>query len=926
MSEAPKQPAASYKDSINLPVTDFAMKANLPVREKEILARWEAMDLYGRIQAQSKGKKKFVLHDGPPFANGDIHLGHALNKILKDIVVRHRTMKGFDSPYVPGWDCHGLPIEHKVSVELGSAETNPVTIRKRCAEYAQKYIGIQREQFRRLGILGDWMKPYLTMDPAYEADILRNFAVLVEKGLVYQSLRPVFWSTGCQTALAEAEIEYEDRTDISVYVKCSLIPDSPNKPKNFTSATAQGGRKIYFLIWTTTPWTLPANLAIAVNAGLEYGLVKAGDEYWILALSRLADIERISNRKLEIISQTFGADMEGMRYLHPLLKREGQIITAQFVTAENGTGLVHIAPGHGHDDYVVGQKYGLPLLSPVDDRGCLTADCGLPEIMGQYVFKANKPITELLRAKGALVAEESITHSYPHCWRSKTPIIFRSVKQWFIKVDAFRADALKAIDTVHWVPDWGINRIRGSVETRHDWCISRQRTWGVPIPVFYKAGGEAVLDAKVVKTFADIVEKEGTDVWFRSSAPEMAKRLGLSENLAKGSDTLDVWIDSGSSFRAVAKKQLVYPSDLYLEGSDQHRGWFQSSLLLAVATGEGAPYRAVLTHGFVVDGDGRKMSKSLGNVISPQDVIQQLGADILRLWTASSLYADDIRVSKDIFDRLSDSYRKFRNTFKYLLGNLAGFDPAKDRVKHEEMPEIDRWALSKLAGLIREAEETYDGYQYHRFYQSVYNFCVRELSSFYFDVLKDRLYADARGSLSGRSARTVLFEIFTGLTKLLAPVLAYTCDEAWGYLQPFPGKTESIHLEKWPEDTRKWRNEALETKWERLMGIREKVLKALEERREKKEIGNSLEAGVELSVSNAEEHAFLESAREELASVFLVSSVVVKKSDAGFEAIVSRASGAKCARCWNWRPEVGSDKTFADLCRRCSGVVKGESK
>ncbi len=937
----PGQPTAQYKDSLNLPVTEFPMKANLPVREKEILERWDAMDLYGRIRQKSQGAKRFILHDGPPFANGDIHLGHALNKILKDFVVRHRTMKGDDAPYVPGWDCHGLPIEHKVTQELGSAETDPFKIREKCAATARKYIDIQREEFRRLGVSGDWAHPYLTMDPAYEADILRNFAVLVDKGLVYQSLRPVFWSTGCQTALAEAEVEYNDRTDVSVYVRCEVSePDSeerhqPNfklmKQRAFGKTIGKAPEpqaRIYLVIWITTPWTLPANLAIAVHPELRYVYVKGAGDIYLVAETRLDDFRRVfkggpvTALERDAVS---GKHLEGIRYRHPLVDRVGPVITGEFVTAEDGTGLVHIAPGHGYDDYVAGQKHGLALLSPVDDQGRLTAECRIPEVAGQYVFKANKPIVELLRTRGALVAHEDVTHSYPHCWRSKTPIIFRSVKQWFIKVDAFREAALKAIDGVCWIPDWGKNRIRGSVETRHDWCISRQRVWGVPIPVFYKPDGGPVLDAGVIRKFAGIVEKEGTDAWFKTPPAELARRLGLPETLAKGTDTLDVWIDSGSSFRAVVQKSLGFPADFYLEGSDQHRGWFQSTLLLACATGAGAPYRTVLTHGFVVDGEGRKMSKSLGNVVSPQDVVKSLGADVLRLWVASSFYPDDIRVSKDIFERLSDSYRKFRNTFKYLLGNLAGFDPAKDRVKSAEMPEIDRWVLSKLAALVQEADEAYDGCQYHRFYQSAYNFCIRELSSFYFDILKDRLYTDARSSRSGRSARTALFEIFTVLAKLLAPVLAYTCEEAWGYLAS-AGKAESVHLEPWPKDLERLRDAALEAKYERLMGVRERVLKALEEKREKKEIGNSLEAEVELSVPSGEEYAFLERAREELASVFLVSAVSLKKGGAGLEVAARRARGAKCARCWNWRPEVGSDKHFADLCRRCAGVLKGEQK
>ncbi len=903
---------SGYKDTINLPVTDFPMKANLPAREPAILERWRAMDLYGLLRKDGKGRPSYVLHDGPPFANGNIHLGHALNKILKDVVVRHRSMTGFDAPYVPGWDCHGLPIEHAVNKELEGV-TDAVRIRAHCAAYAQKYIDIQREQFKRLGILGDWERPYVTMEPGYEAEILRGFAILVEKGLVYEALRPVYWSTGCQTALAEAEVEYQDRTDVSVYVRFALEE-----------------KKHFLVIWTTTPWTLPANLAVAVHPDFNYVYLKDDqNDVYVVAETRAADFERATKKKFNVVGTKKGRELEKKAYAHPFLQ-DGlarTVVLGDFVTTESGTGLVHIAPGHGYDDYVVGQKYGLKLLSPVDDRGTLTAEAGVPSLTGVYVFKANPMIAAMMKENGSLIAEENYTHSYPYCWRSKTPIVFRSVKQWFIRVNEFRKDALAAIDKVEWIPEWGKNRIRGSVESRHDWCISRQRTWGVPIPVFYDAGGKALLDAGVIRRFADAVEKEGTDLWFKSSDEEMAAKLGAAKGLKKGQDTLDVWIDSGSSFRAVAQKRLKFPADMYLEGSDQHRGWFQSSLLTSVATGAGVPYKSVLTHGFVVDGEGRKMSKSLGNVISPQQIIDTLGADVLRLWVASALYGDDIRVSKDIFDRLSDSYRKFRNTFKYLLGNLHGFDPAKDRLEHSKMLEVDRWALSRLAALIESATAAYASHQYHKFYQEIYNYCVKDMSALYFDMLKDRLYADARDSVSGRSSRTALFEIFTAIAKMLAPILCYTSEEAWQLAGPFAGKRESVHLEKWPEARPEWRDDPLEARWQRIADLREKVLKALEEQREKKVIGNSLEARVELLFSRDEDLRFFGAEARLLASVFLVSEVAVSKQEASGSAVrVERAGGLKCARCWNWREEVGQDKEFADLCRRCIGVVKGKCR
>jgi isoleucyl-tRNA synthetase len=917
-----------YKKTVNLPVTEFPMKADLAAREPELLRRWESLGLYAKIREARKGaKERFVLHDGPPFANGDIHLGHALNKILKDIIVRHRTMKGCDAPYLPGWDCHGLPIEYQVMKESGAGRLGPSEVRRRSAHYARKYIGIQREEFKRLGVLGDWEKPYVTMDPAYEAEILRVFAGLVEKKLVTQDLRPVFWCTDCRTALAEAEVEYEDRTDQSVYVRFPVEPVNDIQAMALRKlAAASSDARIFLAVWTTTPWTLPANLAVAVHPRMQYAFARIGKDVYITAESRLTDLERVLGARAETRSTWSGSDsmMRGVQYRHPFLDRKSPVCMGEFVTADTGTGLVHIAPGHGYDDYVLGKKEGLQILSPVDDEGRFTAECGDPRLTGQNVFKANAEVVKILKEKGALIAEENLAHSYPYCWRSKTPILFRSVKQWFIRVDAFREEALKAIEDVTWIPDWGKNRIRGSVESRHDWCISRQRAWGVPIPAFYRPDGAPALEAKTVRAFADIVEKEGTDAWFNTPDAEMARRVGLDPALKKGTDTLDVWIDSGSSFRAVVEKHGWFPADLYLEGSDQHRGWFQSSLLVSCALERRAPFRAVLTHGFVVDGEGKKMSKSLGNVISPQDVVARLGADVLRLWAASSVYADDIRVSKDIFDRLSDSYRKFRNTFKYLLGNLHGFDPAADRLEHAKLQEIDRWALSVTARLAEEAGAAYDAYQFHRFYQLVYNFCVNEMSAFYFDVLKDRLYTDPRQSDSGRSARTALFEIFCVVAKLLAPVLAFTADEAWGHLAAFRGKKESVHLEDWPAAPRQWRDPALEAKWERFLAMRERVLKSLEAKREKKEIGNSLEADVELAISAEEDLRFFEAERKTLETVFLVSGVSVKKAPAGADAVaVTRARGRKCVRCWNWREDVGQDREHPALCGRCRAAVKG---
>lgn len=907
----------NYKETLNLPKTDFAMKANLPQREPEILAAWTSKGIYAKLRAQMKGKPTFVLHDGPPFANGDIHLGHVLNKTLKDIIVRYMTMTGHDSPYVPGWDCHGLPIEHQVAGHLKDQRPEPVRVRRECAAFAQKFIDTQREQFKRLGIWGEWDTPYVTMSPAYEADILRVFADLVEKGLVYEGLKPVYWSTGCRTALAEAEVEYEDREDPSVYVKFEVSAASGTK----TDLGRWLGANL--VIWTTTPWTLPANLAAAVHPDYEYVLASNGAEKLILAEGRLDDFSKIAGRNFKVEQKIKGREMDGMfQYRHPFLNRKGLVYAAEFVTLDAGTGIVHIAPGHGHDDYALGQKHGLQPLSPVDDAGKLTAESGVPELTGMYVFDANAKVIEILKSKGALLAEEKYRHSYPHCWRSKTPIVFRSVKQWFIRVESFRKKAMENIDKVQWLPDWGKNRIVGSVGSRADWCISRQRTWGVPIPVWYKPNGDAVLDPKVIRAFADLAEKSGTDLWYVESDADLAAKLGLPGDLKKGADTLDVWIDSGSSFRAVSKRRLKYPADLYLEGSDQHRGWFQSSLLLATATDGTPPYKSVLTHGFVVDGQGRKMSKSLGNVIKPLDVLKEYGADILRLWVVSGDYADDVRVSKDIFSRVADTYRKYRNTLRYILGNLNGFTPDKDWLPDAQLLEADRWALSRASEFVRAATESYDKKQFHLFYQALHLFLTRDMSSVYLDLLKDRLYTDALSSTSGRSARTASFRILRSLLAVTAPILPFTSDEAWGYVPEFKGKPESVHLVQWLDDIqlKGLADKALDEKWERLLTFRDEALKRLEEKREAKLIGSALEAAVTFTHAEAGAADFLAKNAGVMEELLVVSAV---KSTQDHQAGISvdRASGKKCARCWKYRGEVGNDARHPELCARCLAVV-----
>jgi isoleucyl-tRNA synthetase len=926
-----------YKATLLLPKTDFPMRAELPKREPAQLAKWREEKIYERILAARKEAAQsrettFVLHDGPPFANGDAHMGHALNMVLKDLVLKSRNMAGKYTPFVPGWDCHGLPIEHKVMKELGAEESDPVKIREKCEATARHFIGVQSEQFQRLGIFGEWENPYLTMDPAYEAETLRVFATLVGKNLVYQGLRPVYWSTGCQTALAEAEIEYQERNDPAIYVKFPLTDEAATKFPELKDAS--------LLIWTTTPWTLPANLAVAVAPSLDYAVYEVGGKK-ILLHTQLVSVLRKStgadpstppagaaqddeNFIAKIVAGPWkGSELEGLEYRHPFLDRVGKIYAADFVTADAGTGLVHIAPGHGQDDYQLGQQHGLPILAPVDDRGCLTAEAGVPELTGVYVFKANPLIIDILKEKNALFAQEEYRHDYPHCWRSKTPIVFRAVKQWFIKIDGFRSDALAAIDGVSFVPEAGRNRIRGAVETRPDWCISRQRTWGVPLPVFYGEGGQPLLSEKTVRAFADLVEKEGSGIWFSLSADELLRRLNLPLGLKKGRDTLDVWIDSGTSWAAVSKKRLAFPADLYLEGSDQHRGWFQSSLLTAVAAVGQAPYRGVLTHGFLVDADGKKLSKSGTGYQKPVDLmtlVNQHGADVLRLWVASQDYQNEIPFSNDIFARMADAYRSIRNTLRILLGNLADFDAGKDAVPKEKWTEIDRYVHDAFAQLSHYVQACYARYDYPQVYQAINRFCTVELSALYVDVLKDRLYCNAQNDPARRAAQTVLHEVFEGLAKLLAPILVFTAEEAW----QFRGQGDTVHRQLFPAlaDTP---DNAFLARWRNLLDLRGSVNEKLEAARRDKVIGKSIEARVEIAtrLSDVTDGSLPLAQLEEL---FIVSQVVVTKVHAENEEkiAVTRAEehgSKKCVRCWRYYEKLGNDPGHPELCERCTGVV-----
>ena len=928
----------NYKDTLNLPRTEFPMKANLAAREPEMLKAWEETRLYRQIQKSREGRELFVLHDGPPFANGDVHMGTALNKILKDFVVKSQTMLGKRAPYVPGWDCHGLPIEYKVVKE--SRELSPLEVRKKCEEFARKYINIQREQFKRLGVFGDWEKPYLTMDPKYEAEILRAFAVFVKEGLVYQAQKPVFWSTGAQTALAEAEVEYQERDDTAVYVKFRLTPDAER---------IVGRSPTYLVIWTTTPWTLPANLAVAFNPRMNYFIVQRGTESFILAQTahEVPVIGAISGHEPGTLYGTSvkGEVLSQLTYEHPFLDRTGRVLAADFVTPDTGTGLVHIAPGHGADDYALGMEHKLPILSPVDDHGRFTEEASLPNLTGKYVFDANRDIVELLRERGMLLGEQTFHHSYPYCWRSKTPIIFRNVEQFFIRIDELRDKALKAIHKeVKWIPAWGENRIAGTVESRPDWVISRQRSWGVPLPVFYSKEGEAILNAKIIRKLADLVAERGSNIWFELSDAELVKKLGLPPGTTKRNDTIDVWIDSGVSHKAVCAlhPELRDPADMYLEATDQHRGWFQSSLLTSIALNNRAPYKICVTHGFVVDVDGKKISKS-GTYEKPtaaDHFVGRYGADLLRLWASSIDYTADVPFSEEMFTRLGDTYRRIRNTLRILLGNLYDFDDAlssraqrsgvegardetlkatqRDSSTSLGMTLIDHWILEHLDEVIRDCRSAYETFEFHKVYHTLNQFCAVDLSSLYVDITKDRMYCDAADSPRRRATQVVMHEILNMLCRLLAPILAFTAEEAWRYSVPTPA--DSIHLQEFPEP--KDRSGEASAQVAELLRLRGVIGQAIERARQEKLIGNTLEARV---VLHSDSDVTGKVGQEELEEFFIVSDLTVHQAKEA-SASVTKTPYAKCARCWRHRATVGARQAHPDLCDRCESVVVAMTK
>jgi isoleucyl-tRNA synthetase len=965
-----------YKETLNLPRTDFAMKADLVAREPERLARWESARLYERIQEARVGAPTFVLHDGPPFANGDVHVGTALNKILKDIVVKYKTLRGHRVPYVPGWDCHGLPIEFKVVQELrkgqGTAamDANPLVIRKACAAYARRFIDVQRDQFRRLGVLGDWAKPYLTLEKEYEAEELRLFADLVERGFVYRGKKPVYWSIPCRTALAEAEVEYQDHVSPSVFVKFPVV-EQPG---------------MFVLIWTTTPWTLPANLAIAYNSTFSYSLVRVGSESYLLATLLLGTVAaKCGWEGYEILRSLDAGHLAQIEFEHPFCDRSGRLLAGDaFVESTTGTGFVHVAPGHGLEDYTLGLEHGLPIYSPVDDDGRLTRTADLPagqqmpeRLVGTSILEkngrseANEAVLELLRSSGRLAHQEDYVHSYPHCWRSKTPVIYRAMDQWFVKIDhvlpatdratsgstqaapgtglsggsTFRDQALAEIQRVKWIPEWGQNRIEAAVKSRPDWCISRQRTWGVPIPAFYDRDGQPILDARIVRRAADLMETHGSDVWFEKSATELWAAVRPSdwaggEPVAKSGDTLDVWIDSGSSSRCVLAQRpelrragndasglAPFQADMYLEGSDQHRGWFQSSLLLSLAANGAAPFRTVLTHGFMVDADREKISKSKqgsGGYTKPQTAdayVGKYGADVLRLWVASQDFRNDIIVSEERISKVGESYRVMRNALRYQLSNLYDFDPARHAVAGDQLTGLDRWILGEWCRVEKEVLEAYDACELHVVYQRLSQFAAVELSAMYHDIVKDRLYTDPADSMRRRSTQTTLHRLLSGMCRLLAPMLAFTADEAWELVSGHQG--ESVHTATWEPGGLE--SSALEREvWAALFQVRESVLSGLEKARQGKLIGKALEARVRVTV-NGKAQRLLGGREGDLRELCNVSRIDLHFAEGAVEGSPSvevvKADGQKCGRCWHWEGDVGLDAAHPALCGRCVEAV-----
>jgi len=915
-----------YSQTLNLLQTDFPMRGNLPQAEPKMQERWEQMNLYREVQKARAGKPKFVLHDGPPYANGDIHIGHALNKVLKDIIVRYKSLRGFDAPYVPGWDTHGLPIEQAIA-NSGLADRKKMTtleFRKLCAAYALEQVEKQKVQFKRLGIRGDWDNPYITLKPQYEAQQIRLFGEMVKKGYIYKGLKPVYWSPSSESALAEAEIEYREKTSPSIYVAFQVSDGKGKLPSDAE-----------IVIWTTTPWTLPANLGISVHPEFTYALTAVGTRKFVVAEELLESVAKeIGWEAYEVLERVKGAELEYVTCKHPFYDRESLVMCGEHVTLEAGTGCVHTAPGHGEDDFIVGQKYNIGVLSPVDDQGHFTSEA--PGFEGVFYDKANKQITQMLEESGHLLKLGFIKHQYAHDWRTKKPVIYRATEQWFASIDGFREQMLEEIKNVKWTPHWGEIRLHNMIAERGDWCISRQRVWGVPIPIMYcRSCNEPLVNDATIAHVADLFEREGSDAWFAKTESELlpagtvCAKCGHGE-FRKETDIMDVWFDSGSSHMAVleSREELQSPADLYLEGSDQYRGWFNSSLITSTAVRGRAPYKGVLSHGFTLDGEGRKMSKSLGNTVDPLKVCNQLGADILRLWVSSTDYQSDQRLSDDILKQTAEVYRKIRNTLRFFLGNLSGYNPQTDRFAPQEMSELDRYALIRMERMKEKALNAYENYEFHTVYQAVHHFLAVEMSAFYLDIMKDRLYADAANDTARKHTQYVMYESLVTVTQLISPILPHTADEVWQYI---PGvDASSVQLTEFAPVRTEWYDAALEEKWEGLIDVRDEVLKALETARKDKRIGNSLSAHVVL-YPDAKTAELLKQF-EQLDKLFIVSKVTVLEAGAevpadaqalkGLAAKIETADGEKCERCWIVTPEVGTNADHPTLCNRCTHVVQ----
>jgi isoleucyl-tRNA synthetase len=934
----PVRPKPELKNTLNLPKTSFNMKANLPQREPGMLKHWDEIDVYGKIRAARAGCPSFVLHDGPPYANGAIHMGTAINKILKDIIVKSRNMMGFDAPYLPGWDCHGLPIEIKVDQNLGpkKAAMSKVAVRKECRKYAEKFIGIQREGFKRLEVFGEWSDPYLTMSHGYEADIARAFGEFVDKGLVYKGLKPVHWCMSCKTALAEAEVEYEDDTSPSIYVSFPIVSEL----SDIDPALAGGGWSI--VIWTTTPWTLPANLAVAVHPDFEYSALRVDGKGFVIATELIPAVaQAVGWKEWQEVARFRGRALDRRKAKHPFIGRESLLVLAGYVTLDAGTGCVHTAPGHGYEDYLTGVAYGLEILCPVDDEGRFVA--GVEYFGGMPVFDANPKIVDHLREAGVLLQSSPFAHTYPHCWRCHNPVLFRATPQWFISLDhdGFRGRVLEAIKDVRWIPAWGEERISNMVKDRPDWCISRQRDWGVPIVAFYCADcGGILLEKRIVDHVAAIFDREGADAWYaRESAQLLPEGTACgkcgSREFRKESNILDVWFDSGSSHLAALghRKDLPWPSDLYIEGGDQYRGWFQSSLLIGVALRGTSPYRASITHGWTLDELGRAMSKSKGIGVDPNDLVKEVGAEVTRLMVSSVNHVEDLRIFSELFDRIKEAYRKVRNTARYMLGNLSNqldherphFDAARDAVPYDQMLEIDRWVLARAARLIQRCRKGYEEYQFHQVYTALYNFCTVDMSSIYLDILKDRLYTHATHSVPRRSAQTAMWHVLDALTRLIAPILPFTAEEICQAMYENSNtedRPHSVHVLLFPEYRADHDRENLLAEWDRLLEVRQVVSKALEELRQAGTIGNSLEACVTLH-AGGETASLLRRHAEDLRFIFIVSRVEILEAEGtDLKVDVVRAEGEKCERCWNYSTQVGADVDFPTICERCSSHVR----